>query len=170
VIAFRRIHVPYDFSMHSTKALQIAAGLLGPGGRLVVLNVVAQVLPVSDAAAPGVVAFIPAGELVAKSQRELARVIAKAIPPKVRGRVQRKVVVGDPHLRILAEARKVDLIVMPTAGRTGFAHLLIGSVAEKIVRHSPVPVLTIRPGGRRGATRKAARSGASRRTATSAPS
>ena len=34
---------------------------------------------------------------------------------------------------------------MSTEGRTGLAHLLIGSVAEKVVRHSPVPVLTVRP-------------------------
>jgi nucleotide-binding universal stress UspA family protein len=39
-----------------------------------------------------------------------------------------------------------DLIVLGTHGRTGLAHLLIGSVAEKVVRKSPVPVLTIRPG------------------------
>jgi nucleotide-binding universal stress UspA family protein len=152
VTAFRRILVPYDFSTHSTKALQTAARLLAPGGRLLVLNVVAPVLPVSSAATPGVVSFITADELVAKGHRELARVIAKAIPAKLRGRVERKVVVGDPHLRILAEARRADLIVMPTAGRTGFAHLLIGSVAEKVVRHSPIPVLTIRPKARRRGT------------------
>jgi nucleotide-binding universal stress UspA family protein len=39
----------------------------------------------------------------------------------------------------------VDSIVMATHGRTGLEHLLIGSVAEKVVRHATVPVLTIRP-------------------------
>jgi universal stress protein A len=39
----------------------------------------------------------------------------------------------------------VDLIVMATHGRTGLSHLLIGSVAERVVRTSPCPVLTIRP-------------------------
>jgi len=45
--------------------------------------------------------------------------------------------------------RGVDSIVMATAGRTGLAHLLIGSVAEKVVRHAPVPVLTVRPASTR---------------------
>jgi universal stress protein A len=39
----------------------------------------------------------------------------------------------------------VDLIVMATHGRTGLSHLLIGSVAERVVRTAPCPVLTIRP-------------------------
>lgn len=38
----------------------------------------------------------------------------------------------------------IDLIVVSTHGRTGLAHLLIGSVAEKVVRHAPCPVLTVR--------------------------
>lgn len=43
-----------------------------------------------------------------------------------------------------AEKEGVDLIVLSTHGRTGLAHLLIGSVAEKVVRHAPCPVLTVR--------------------------
>lgn len=43
-----------------------------------------------------------------------------------------------------AEKEKVDMIVVSTHGRTGLAHLLIGSVAEKVVRHAPCPVLTLR--------------------------
>lgn len=43
-----------------------------------------------------------------------------------------------------AEKEDVDLIVLSTHGRTGLAHLLIGSVAEKVVRHAPCPVLTVR--------------------------
>jgi nucleotide-binding universal stress UspA family protein len=42
----------------------------------------------------------------------------------------------------------MDAVVMSTAGRTGLAHLVIGSVAEKVVRHSPIPVVTLR--ARRG--------------------
>jgi nucleotide-binding universal stress UspA family protein len=45
---------------------------------------------------------------------------------------------------IVAEARKADSIVMATMGRTGLERLLIGSVAERVVRHAPIPVLTVR--------------------------
>lgn len=53
---------------------------------------------------------------------------------------------GDPKTEILAYAEEagVDLVVMGTHGRTGLDHYLIGSVAEKVVRRSPVPVLTVR--------------------------
>lgn len=55
---------------------------------------------------------------------------------------------GNTFLEILRAAREkgCDLIVMGTHGRTGLAHLLIGSVAEKVVRKSPIPVVTVRPG------------------------
>jgi len=43
----------------------------------------------------------------------------------------------------------IDLVVMGTHGRSGIEHILIGSVAEKVVRKSPCPVLTIRPRGRK---------------------
>jgi len=43
---------------------------------------------------------------------------------------------------------------MATTGRTGLAHLLIGSVAEKVVRHASIPVLTLRAGGRLGGRRR----------------
>jgi len=56
--------------------------------------------------------------------------------------------VGDPFAEILRIAKdyKVDLIVVATHGRTGLQHLLIGSVAEKIVRHAPCPVFVVRRG------------------------
>jgi nucleotide-binding universal stress UspA family protein len=53
---------------------------------------------------------------------------------------------GYTSLEIMQAARELgsDLIVMGTHGRTGLAHLVIGSVAEKVVRKSTVPVLTVR--------------------------
>ena len=54
------------------------------------------------------------------------------------------VMVGSPATCILDAARKADAIVMGTLGRTGLPHLLLGSVAERVVRHAAVPVLTVR--------------------------
>ena len=50
---------------------------------------------------------------------------------------------GNPGQRIADEAREASCVVMPTSGRTGAAHALIGSVAERVVRLSPVPVLVL---------------------------
>jgi universal stress protein A len=65
--------------------------------------------------------------------------------------VTRLVDLGVPYQRILetAAAEQVDLIVMATHGRTGLAHLVMGSVAERVVRLAPCPVLAIRPPGGR---------------------
>lgn len=62
--------------------------------------------------------------------------------PKIRG----KLVTGNTFLEIIGAARdeKVDMIVMGTHGRTGLAHVLIGSVAERVVREAPCPVLTVK--------------------------
>lgn len=56
--------------------------------------------------------------------------------------------VGDPFEQLMAIAvqRKVDLIVTSTHGRTGLEHLVMGSVAEKIIRHGPCPVFVVRRG------------------------
>jgi universal stress protein A len=57
------------------------------------------------------------------------------------------VCVGDPAVEIarFAEQERMDLIVMATHGRTGLLHMIMGSVAEKVVRGSHVPVLTVKP-------------------------
>ena len=53
---------------------------------------------------------------------------------------------GDPFAEIMsfAKSKKNDIIVMGTRGRTGLAHLLMGSIAEKVVRYSHIPVVTVK--------------------------
>ena len=55
--------------------------------------------------------------------------------------------IGSPYrvVRDLVQEQEVDLVVVPTHGRSGVAHMFLGSVAERIARHAPCPVLTIRP-------------------------
>lgn len=60
--------------------------------------------------------------------------------------VKMVLVVGDPFKEIIqyAKDKDMDLIVLSTHGRTGLQHIMLGSVAEKVVRYSPVPVMTVR--------------------------
>jgi nucleotide-binding universal stress UspA family protein len=142
---FRRILVPHDFSDHATAALRTAARLVSPGGRLLVLHVVVPFAPIADVPPAGIASYVSPDVLVSGAVRQLERMVAKALPGRTKAKVETKVELGDPYQRILDASRGMDLIIMSTAGRTGLSHLLIGSVTEKIVRHSRIPVLTLRP-------------------------
>jgi nucleotide-binding universal stress UspA family protein len=147
---FRRILVPHDFSPQATVALKAAARLAKQHrGKLTVLHVVVPFYLPADVpfgmAAPG--------DLVVEQRRHLERLVAKTVGrngPRVSVRVE----IGDAPQRIIDAARRADSIVMATSGRTGLAHFLIGSVAEKVVRHAAVPVLTLRVPIRKRPTRR----------------
>jgi nucleotide-binding universal stress UspA family protein len=80
-----------------------------------------------------------------QASQDLAQVVPEAESAGIE--VARLVTVGSPYRKIidLAEAEQVDLFVMATAGRTGFSRLVMGSIAERVVRTASCPVLTIRP-------------------------
>ncbi|MCA9495184.1 MAG: universal stress protein [Myxococcales bacterium] len=69
----------------------------------------------------------------------------RGLPPGIRTHVS---VSTAPEKAIseLAGALKVDLVILPSHGRSGLSRLLLGSVAEQIIRHSPCPVLVLKPG------------------------
>ncbi len=153
MIRFRRLLVPHDLSAHADDALGVAADLAGPKGSILVLHVVAPIMPTADIMAMPL--YVPIDEMIADAKRYLERVVAHRIGR--RGpKTTIKVVVGDPYRRIIEHTRDRDVVVMSTRGRTGLAHLIIGSVAEKTVRHSPIPVLTLRPQRARRAVRPGA--------------
>lgn len=142
---FSRILVPHDFSVHATRAVEVAADLaVRTGGRLHVLHVVTPFYGGPGFPSPEVIAWTPTEELVADLRRRLERLVAAVVPAKLRARVRCEVTIGEPLPRILAAARTADAIVMATIGRTGLSHLLIGSVAENVVRKAPCPVFTVR--------------------------
>ncbi|MBM4242352.1 MAG: universal stress protein [Deltaproteobacteria bacterium] len=156
---FQKILVPHDASEPASHALQVAADLArSSGGCLVVLRAVAPFVPFSDLGSAEGTGWIPPENVVALElaslERTVKKVLAKDSPP-----VECRVAVGPPYETIMDAAEDADSIVMATHGRTGLEHILIGSVAEKIVRHATVPVLTIRPTGKR----KKPRSSGSRR-------
>ena len=141
---FRSILVPHDFSPPATRALRLAADLASPRSRIVLLHVVIP-YPVMGVT-PGEVPYVPPETLVADAKQRLETLARRTVGR--RRRLETRVVVGDPATSIFEAARRASCVVMATRGRTGLAHLLIGSVAEKVVRHSPVPVLTVRRRGR----------------------
>jgi universal stress protein A len=141
----QHILAPTDFSDHSKKALDYALGLAEKfGAKLSLLHVVEiPPYPVEGYAPPSLAAtFLE--DLERQATEELARWLPEAAAQNVE--VTRVVAVGSPYRKILetAEAEGVDLIVMATTGRTGISRLVMGSVAERIVRHARCPVLTIR--------------------------
>ena len=145
---FRRILVPHDFSDAATHALRVAIRLAQQHrGRLTVLHVVTPYQPVTQL--PEVAGWISDREIVAGAKRSLDELVRRELRGRGAPPARFDVELGDPSTRIVDAAGKADCIVMATEGRTGLSHLLIGSVAEKVVRHSPVPVLTIRPPGPR---------------------
>jgi nucleotide-binding universal stress UspA family protein len=151
---FAKVLVPHDFSQHATQALRIAAEIAArERGRLTVIHAIPPVYPMAVApAAPAawIPTTLPTPAEIADVRRRLEGLVARAISGRKKPRVDCRVVVADPFQAILDAARGATAIVMSTLGRTGLAHLLLGSVAEKVVRHSPVPVLTIRPRAAKG--------------------
>lgn len=92
-------------------------------------------------------------ELKVSQKKELEHQLKTHYLKKLRGFKNYEVLIreGEAFLEILQTAKKksVDLIVMGTHGRTGLDHILFGSTAEKVVRRSPSPVLTVRLPGRK---------------------
>jgi nucleotide-binding universal stress UspA family protein len=146
-MAFQRILVPVDYSDHCLSALGYAAELAQRfGGKLDIVHVWDRPTYISDAVLVGHGAGQkPLGELIRENaEQDMQGFLAKlALPEGVLG--SERLVSGDPASALLKEIEreKYDLVVMSTHGRSGFAHLLLGSVTEKIVRYSPVPVLTV---------------------------
>lgn len=142
----KKLLVPHDFSSPADVALKAALTLAeGPGGHITVLHVVSPVTGFSDTPMASAGIYIDPQELIAGARTELERRIAKLVPKRGGPKVDVRVEIGSPYLSIVRRGAGMDAIVMSTAGRTGLSHLLIGSIAEKVVRHATVPVLTLRP-------------------------
>ncbi|MGE0821883.1 MAG: universal stress protein [Candidatus Binatia bacterium] len=140
------ILVPFDFSEFSEKALTWAIQMAKQlHGRITILHVI----PAFDSSSPvfSTGAF-PIAELQDNLQAE-AEDKAKALVAGTESApisIHTQVVIGDPFQEIcrVAAADKIDLIIMGSHGRTGLRHVLLGSVAERVVRHAECPVLVVR--------------------------
>ncbi len=139
---FSKILCPIDLE-HSLKALDFAIRLARQNGaRLYVLYVAA--IPIGAAELTSTADKEPFWEVTAKKRLELMA------EEKLVGKIDDYELItrsGEPAAGILMAQAEIgaDLIVMATHGRTGISHFFLGSVAERVVRESPCPVLTLRP-------------------------
>jgi nucleotide-binding universal stress UspA family protein len=88
----------------------------------------------------------PIGDLLEQWQAQAATRLTAIVPEAERASVVVATLIGSPFFEILryASEQSVDLIVIGTHGRGPLGHMLLGSVAEKVVRRAPCPVLTVR--------------------------
>jgi len=141
----KKILCPIDFSEPSFEGLKVAVELSRTySAELILINVVQPVRVVS---APG----IPASYSVREYSEEMSEAARKSFEEIVENRIPRGIPVrtlileGQPADEIVrkAESERVDIIVTATHGWTGWRRFMFGSVAEKVVRLSACPVLTV---------------------------
>jgi nucleotide-binding universal stress UspA family protein len=146
MINLHRILVPTDFSKHSENALTYATAFAEKfGAELYLLHVVqdlAVFIPEALTAAPPI--SPPVEQLTAAVRQALDRVIESHQLRRFNAHAE--VREGNPFYEIVrfAKEENIDLIIMGTHGHSGLVHVLLGSVAEKVVRKAPCPVLTVR--------------------------
>jgi nucleotide-binding universal stress UspA family protein len=147
MVAVRRVLCPVDFSDAAHAALRYAVDLCGRyGAELTLFHVLS---PPGFTLPEGMV--VAGADVFADLQRDVERGLAAWRVEAERlgaARVATDTATGSTHPEIVryADDRSFDLIVIGTHGRTGIAHALLGSTAEKVVRHAHCPVLTVQAG------------------------
>lgn len=143
MLPIRIILHPTDFSSGSESAFQLACSLArDAGARLIVLHVLEVPVIVYSGVAMAAPPPLPTEE-----ERQAARERLHSLrPPDPAVAVDYRLEEGDPVTGIIAVAQEVtcDLIALGTHGKTGLLRLLMGSVAESVVRGAPCSVLTVK--------------------------
>ena len=154
-MTIRHILVPTDFSSHADAALRCAIELAKPFGAFItLLHVVEDPLAAGMWSSEVYTAEIAGLQInLAKDAKERLRRTAAEAGASVRIGYEVHTGRAAPTIVATAEEAPADLIVMGTAGRSGLAHAVMGSVAERVVRTAPCPVLTVRDTALRGNSR-----------------
>ena len=146
MIDLQRILVPIDFSKHSQNALSYAMAFAENSALSCICCTSSQDLAlfVPDAVAVAPPIAPPIEQFTAAARQALDRLVQGSHFQKLT--VHQEVREGAPFYEIIrfAQETDIDLIVLGTHGHSGLVHMLLGSVAEKVVRKAPCPVLTVR--------------------------
>ena len=148
-VEIKRILLPTDFSPCCRIAMNYACALAEKfNAELHLLHVFEEYT--GSTYVPGV-PLPPSHSRIEEQKQKVATLLVELIDASWQAdhRIVRATSEGHPFVEIIryASDNAIDLIVMGTHGRTGIPHLLMGSVAENVVRKSPCPVLTVRPTG-----------------------
>ena len=142
---FQKLLIPTDFSDLSLTALDYVRSFITFQNTTIYLMHVVEDAPVM--AFPAV--QLDAETILRAAEQEALSDLNRIVKEKAiqSGQLIPLIRRGNPYKVItgFAQANQVDLIVIATHGRTGVAHAIMGSVAEKVVRHSTTPVLTVKP-------------------------
>ncbi len=146
MISLKKILCPIDHSDCSKEALKYAVTFaMKDEAKLYLLHVID--IRSFDESLDTMTRQMPDDE----TMKQLKTKLFECVPEEIRNdmQVEALVVQGIPFAEIISIAKKnkVDMIVMGTHGRTGLAHIMIGSVSEKVVRKAHCPVLTVRQPG-----------------------
>jgi nucleotide-binding universal stress UspA family protein len=144
VVQFEKVLVPVDFSENSHASLQYAVEFARRhNSRLILLHVVEPaVYPVTDGLTG--LASVSIGTDEDTAETRLRQWKKDEVPPEVKTETALRT--GSAYHEITEAARDLDadLIIISTHGYTGLKHVLLGSTAERVVRHASCPVLTLR--------------------------
>jgi nucleotide-binding universal stress UspA family protein len=142
MLGYRKILCALDFDEHATSTLRVAGALAKESNAMLDILHIARV-PARDMDVPLPFDADPIWEKEARGRIE--ELIARSSISDLKYEV--RIVSGLPALDIVKAAAELatDLIVMATHGRSGFAHLILGSVAEHVIREAACPVLILRP-------------------------
>ena len=141
MLQFKKILVPTDFSTCASEALRLATQLAKRFESEVTLLHVYQIpaYPLAEGT------FVGGPQVTAEIVKDITQALDKTKREAgAEVTIATQIAEGVPYLEIARVARegKFDLIVIGTHGRTGLRHLLLGSVAERVVRTAPCPVLS----------------------------
>jgi nucleotide-binding universal stress UspA family protein len=143
-VEIKTILTPTDFSVHAEHAFRWALAMAADWNAHIVLLHVAPLLYL--AYSESLYLMDPAkmeNELITEAEKRLGELVHQQ---GTTGTIETRAVVGEPVWEICraVEREHADLIVMGSHGRTGLSHVLLGSVAERVMRYAPCPVLIVR--------------------------